>query len=62
MTKTNCNNLVLPPLTVLLVQNNLFASVKKIILHTLIEIIFRYHYIFLEFRDPLGPPYKQMKI
>ena len=30
---------------------------KKILLQTLVEIIFRHHYIFLEFWDPL--PYKQ---
>ena len=34
-----------------------FGLIKKILLQTLVEIIFRHHYIFLEFWDPL--PYKQ---
>ena len=36
-----------------------FALIKKIFLQTLVEIIFRYHKIFLGFWDPLGPPYEQ---
>ena len=36
-----------------------FALIKKIFLHTLVEIIFRYHKIFLGFWDPLGTPYEQ---
>ena len=38
-----------------------FALIKKIFLQTLVEIIFRYHKIFLGFWDPLGPPYEQNK-
>ena len=37
-----------------------FALIKKISLLTLVEIIFRYHKkTFLDFWDPLGPPYNQ---
>ena len=32
---------------------------KKIFLHPLVEIIFRYHKFSLGFWDPLGPPYEQ---
>ena len=38
-----------------------FFNNKKIYLQTLVEIIFRYHKIFLGFWDPLGPPYEQNK-
>merc|ERR1711860_362673 len=41
--------------------NFFFALIKKIFLQTLVEIIFRYHKIFLGFWDPLGPPYEQNK-
>ena len=41
------------------VQKFFFALIKKIFLQTLVEIIFRYHKIFLGFWDPLGPPYEQ---
>ena len=40
------------------VQHIVFALIKKIFLQTLIEISFRYQ-TFLEFWDPLGPPYEQ---
>ena len=36
-----------------------FALIIRISLQPLDEIIVRYHYFFLEFWDPLGPPYKQ---
>ena len=39
----------------------LFSLIKKIFLQTLVEIIFKYHKIFLGFWDPLGPPYEQNK-
>ena len=38
-----------------------FSLTKKIFLQPLVEIIFRYHKIFLGFWDPLGPPYEQNK-
>ena len=38
-----------------------FALIKKIFLQTLVEIIFRYHKIFLGFWDPLGPPMYKIK-
>ena len=38
-----------------------FALIKKIFLQTLVEIILRYHKIFLGFWDPLGPPYEANK-
>ena len=45
------------------VQNNFFALIKKILLQTLVEIIFRYHKnLFLGSGTPLGPPTTKMKI
>ena len=36
-----------------------FALITKVFLQNLVEIIIRYHKIFLRFLRPLGPPYDQ---
>ena len=39
--------------------NFFFALIKKILLQTLVEIIFRYHFFFWGGGGVLGPPYGQ---
>ena len=46
-------------LKILDTQYKIFFCLKKIYLQTLVEIILDIIKFFLEFWDPLGPPYKQ---